>query len=81
MQRKQKIGNPGWPVEDMVEPEETQEAQSIEVRKTTNGDSAIGRESERNLLEAILNVNNMFDAQERVVANRGSGGIDGMTVE
>jgi len=81
MQREQKIGNPGWPVEDMVEPEEAQGAQSIEIRKTTNGDNAIGRESERNLLEAILNVNNMFDAQERVIANRGSGGIDGMTVE
>jgi group II intron reverse transcriptase/maturase len=35
---------------------------------------------ERNLLEAILNVDNMFDAHERVIANRGSAGIDGMTI-
>jgi group II intron reverse transcriptase/maturase len=63
-----------------VEPEEPQEVPSTEVRKTANGDSANGGNPERNLLEAILDVNNMFDAQERVTANRGSAGIDGMTV-
>jgi len=39
------------------------------------------REPERELLYAILNTENMFRAQERVAANRGSAGIDGMTVE
>ena len=55
--------------------------QSTEVRKTVNGDSAHGGTHGRDLLEAILNVNNMFKAYERVIANRGSVGIDGMTVE
>jgi group II intron reverse transcriptase/maturase len=81
MQREQKTGKPGYPVEQREEPERTQEAQSIEVREIANGDSAIGRKPERNLLEAILSVDNMFDAHERVIANRGSAGIDGMTVE
>jgi group II intron reverse transcriptase/maturase len=81
VQREQKTGKPGYPEEDKVEPEEPQEAQSIEIRKSANGDSANGRKPERSLLEAILDVNNMFDAQERVIANRGSAGIDGMTVE
>jgi group II intron reverse transcriptase/maturase len=77
MQRQQKTDKSGFPVENRVEPEEPQEAHSIEIHKTTNGDSA----SEQNLLEAILNVDNMFKAQERVTSNRGSSGIDGMTVD
>ena len=81
MQRKQKTRKLGCPAEGRVEPEGTQGAHSAEVRKNANGDNANGRESERNLLEEMLNINNMFDAQERVIANRGSGGIDGMTVE
>ena len=81
MQREQKTGAPGYSVEDRLEAEETQGAQSIEEHKTTNGDSAIGCKPERNLLEAILGVDNMFNAQERVIANRGTAGIDGMTVE
>jgi hypothetical protein len=73
-------------VEKKVEPEGTQEAQSAEVRKTENGDSVIEPEVreqalERDLLEAVLDWDNMFWAQERVIANRGSAGIDGMTVE
>jgi group II intron reverse transcriptase/maturase len=63
-----------------VEPESTQGAHSTEVPKTANGDSANGSNPERNLLETILSVDNMFEAQERVIANRGSAGIDGMPV-
>ena len=86
MQREQKTDKTGWSAEDRVEPEGTQEAQSIvepkvRIRKTANGDSVIGYKSERNLLEAILDINNMFEAHERVIANRGSAGIDGMTVD
>jgi group II intron reverse transcriptase/maturase len=81
MQRKQKTDKSGCSVEDRVEPKEPQRAHSIKLRKTATGDSAIGCESGRNLLEAILSLNNMFDAQERVVRNRGSAGIDGMTVD
>ena len=80
MQREQKTGKPGYPVEKRMEAERPQEVQSIEVRKATNGDSGTGRKPERSLLEAILSVDNMFDAQERVIANRGSAGIDGITV-
>ena len=80
MQGKQETDKTGWLVEDRVESEEPQGAHSTSIRKTENGDSAIGQLPERNLLEAILSVNNMFDAQERVIANRGSAGIDGMTV-
>ena len=73
-------------MEKKVEPEGTQEARSAEVRKTENGDSVIEPEVreqalERDLLEAVLDWDNMFWAQERVIANRGSAGIDGMTVE
>ena len=78
---KQKTGRAGWPAEDREEPKEPQGAQSAEERKAANGDSANGLKPERSLLEAILDVNNMFDAQKRVIANRGSAGIDGMTVE
>jgi len=81
VQRKRKTGEPGCPLWDRVELEETMGAQSTEVRKTANGDSAIGRKPERSLLEAILDTSNMFNASERVIANRGSAGIDGMTVE
>ena len=78
---EQKTGKPGWPAEDSLEGEKKQGARSTEIRKTANGDSANGREPGRSLLEAILDTGNMFDAQERVTANRGSAGIDGMTVE
>jgi group II intron reverse transcriptase/maturase len=81
MQGKQKTEKSGCSAEDRVEPEEPQGAHSIEVRKTATGDSAIGHTPKRNLLEAILSVDNMFDAHERVISNRGSAGIDGMTVD
>ena len=90
MQRKQKTDKTDCPAEDRVEPEGTQGAQSIvepkvRIRKTENGDSAIGHglkseASERSLLEMILSVDNMFNASERVITNRGSAGTDGMTV-
>ena len=80
MRGKQKTENSGWTVEDRVEPESKQGAHSIVIPKTANGDSANGLTPEQNLLEAILNIDNMFKAQERVISNRGSSGIDGMTV-
>jgi len=86
MQGKQKTDKTDCPAGDRVEPEGTQGVQSIvHIRKTENGDSANGRglkseASERSLLEAILSVDNMFDASERVISNRGSAGTDGMTV-
>jgi len=81
VQREQKTGKPGWTVGARVEPEGTQGARSTGLFETTNGDSAHGVKPERSLLDAIVSVDNMFDAQERVVTNRGSAGIDGMTVD
>ena len=81
MQGKQKTEKSGCPAVDRVEPKEPQGAQSIGIREAANGGSANGLEPERNLLEAILSLNNVWEAQERVIANRGSAGIDGMTVE
>ena len=80
MQREQKTAKTDYPTEDRVEIEEPKGVQSTGIRKAANRDNANGREPERNLLEAILKVDNMFEAQERVIANRGSAGIDGMTV-
>jgi len=80
VQGKQKTGEPGYPLENRLEAKGTTGAQSIGKRETANGDSASGGNSERSLLEAIVNVDNMFKAQERVIRNRGSAGIDGMTV-
>ena len=80
MQGKQNAEKSGCPAEDRVELKNTQGAQSVELRKTENGDSASGCKPERSLIEAILSVDNMFKASERVIKNRGSAGIDGMTV-
>jgi len=77
---KQKTENSGRTVENRVEPEGKQGAHSIVEPKTANGDSANGVTPVQNLLEAILNIDNMFKAQERIISNRGSSGIDGMTV-
>jgi len=79
--REQKTGEPGYQARDRVEPEGAHGVRSIGVLETINGDSAIGQEPGRNLLDAILSTKNMFDAQERVLSNRGSAGIDGMKVE
>ena len=81
VQGKQKTEQSGYLTEDREELERTQGAQSTGKLETENGDSASGGNPERSLLEAILDVNNMFDAHERVIANRGAAGIDGMTVE
>ena len=81
MRRKQKTEQSGCQLELKLEVENPTEAHSIEIPNTTNTDSVNGRKPEQGLLEAILSVNNMFDAQERVIRNRGSAGIDGMTVE
>ena len=74
MQREQKTEESGCPAEGRLEAEGTQGAQSIEVRKTANEDDASGRKPEGSLLDAIVSVSNMCEAQERVIANRGVSG-------
>jgi group II intron reverse transcriptase/maturase len=71
----------GCPRGDRVEPETTEGVRSIEVTETTERDRVNGQKPELNLLEQVLRLENMFTAQERVVSNRGSAGIDGMTIE
>jgi group II intron reverse transcriptase/maturase len=73
--------NSGCRAKNRVEPEGTHGAHSAAGLETGNGDSVNGGNPGRSLLDAILSVDNMFDAQERVIANRGSAGIDGMTVK
>jgi len=79
--REQKTGKPGYQAKDRLEVEGAHGVRSTGILETTNGDSANAHEGERSLLDAILNVNNMFDAVKRVVSNKGSAGIDGMKVE
>jgi len=80
MRGKQKMEESGCQLELKLEVERPSEAHSIIVPETANTDSAIEVKLERNLLEEILNVDNMFKAQERVISNKGAAGIDGMTV-
>jgi len=77
---KQKTEESGCQLELKLEVERPIEAHSNVIPETANTDSANGVKPERNLLEEILNVDNMFKAQERVNAKKGAAGIDGMTV-
>jgi retron-type reverse transcriptase len=63
-----------------LEVEEPIEVHSNVIPETANTDSANGCKSERSLLEAILSVDNIFDAAERVISKKGAAGVDGMTV-
>ena len=79
MRRKQKTEKSGCQLELRLEVEEPIEAHSIEVPKTAETDSA--EPKVRSLLEMILSVDNMFDASERVIKNKGAAGADGMKVD
>lgn len=86
MCREQKTANlnsreTGCQREDRVEPEGTCGARSIEVPETMGGDRVSGRKPDGDLLKQVLDVNNMFDACERVIRNGGAAGVDGMRVE
>ena len=81
MQREQETEKSGYQLELRLEVGNPIEAQSNVIHNTANTDSAIGVKPERNLLDMILNVDNMFDAQERITSNKGAAGIDGMTVD
>jgi group II intron reverse transcriptase/maturase len=78
LQRKQKTEQSGCQLELKLEVEEPIEAHSNEIPKTAAADSAHTKYA--SLLEAMLNVSNMFDAQERVIKNKGAAGVDGMTI-
>jgi RNA-directed DNA polymerase len=79
MRRQQTTSKEGYPLEEEMETQRTVEAHSV---STASGD---GRNDVRrytsNMLEQILSRENMTEAYKRVVANRGSHGIDGMGVD
>ena len=81
MQRKQTTpsGNEGWPPEGRVEPRDKAEAQSIS--PAFKGGRNDRLEVKEDTLERILSKDNLNQAYKRVKANKGSPGIDGMTVE
>ena len=80
MRKKQKIsdGKENYPSEDRLETKSTKGEHSIAVRSPEKKD---GGSETSNLLEEILSKENMTRAFKRVKANRGSCGIDGMTVD
>jgi len=79
MRRLQTTSKGGYPLEEEMESQGTVEAHSV---STASGD---GRNDVRrytsNMLEQILGRENMTKAYKRVVANKGSHGIDGMGVD
>ena len=66
----------GSSAEDRVELEGKQRAHR-KFSATTNGETS---EFQYGLLERILSINNVVSAMKRVIANKGSHGVDGMTV-
>jgi len=75
MRRKQKTEKTDFSCEDRPEAESNMKVPSIVRTETAREESA------ETLLEHILSRTNMAEAYKRVVKNRGSSGIDKMTVE
>ena len=78
-QRKQKTSKEGWPAKDKVEPEGMPGGPSVSA-VSENGRSN-DSEYSSNLLEKIVERDNLNTAYKRVKANRGSHGVDEMTVD
>ena len=74
MTNAENLGKESCLQRDSAEHEEYAEAQSAGVREGREADGA-------DLLERILNRDNLNKAYKRVQANKGTPGIDGMTVE
>ena len=68
------VGKDGFLQRDSVEHEKYAEAYSTETQKGEERDGA-------DLLEKVLDRDNLNKAYKRVKANKGAGGIDGMTVD
>ena len=72
-------GGIGYPGEDRMESEGPQEARSIETPETTDRDSVGGRKTGRSMLDQVLELGNLWTAQERVIRNGGAAGVDGIS--
>lgn len=81
IQQKQTTSEEGRPVEVGVELRGKQEAPSIPVAATKREREADVIDDTSNLLRRILARDNMLMAMKRVVANKGSHGVDGMRVD
>jgi len=79
MKRIQKTKDLDWPVEVELETQDKQEVYS-DLSAISNLKTKSNLNTE-NLLEKILEKRNFFEAYKRVVANKGSSGIDGMRVD
>ena len=74
MMKTEYAENGGFLQRDSVEHEEYAEAYSTESREDDRKDGA-------DLLEKVLNRDNLNKAYKRVKANKGAGGVDGMTID
>lgn len=81
IQQKQTTSKEGRPVEAGVELRGKQEAPSIPVAETKREREAGVIDDTSNLLERILARDNMLKAMKRVIANKGSHGVDNMRVD
>jgi len=79
IQRLQTTQQRGYPLEGEMETQESMEVHSISAA-TEDGRNNVQRYTSK-LLEAIVSRENMTKAYKRVVANKGSHGIDGMGVD
>lgn len=81
VQRKQTTSKEGRSVEVGVELRGKQEAPSTPMAEIKREREAGVNDNTSNLLERILARDNMLTAMKRVIANKGSQGIDGMRVD
>jgi RNA-directed DNA polymerase len=79
MHRKQKTSKEGCPAEDKVEPEGMPGVPSVSAVSENGRDD--DSECSSNLLDRIVDRENLNTAYKRVKANRGSHGVDLMTVD
>lgn len=70
--------NEGWSLENRVEPEDKEKAQSVSL--TSDREQNNRSMYDKMLMEKILDKDNMNEAFKRVKKNKGSHGIDGLTV-
>ena len=74
MQRPQKTSKDGYLQMDKLETEEYAKACSTVFKE-------VGQQDGIDLIDKVIDDNNLFRACEKVKANKGAPGIDGMTVD